>query len=266
MATRPMNVDLDFLSAGRISNLLPAVSANDAVVLSQLEAAIQGLAWKDDVIAASTGGNVNLASPGASLDGVTLTSGDRILLKDQTAPAENGIYVWTGAAAALTRAVDASTGAELSAAVVTASQGTTNAGTSWRQSAVVTTIDTDPVTFASFGASPGAATTTSTGVVELATQTEVDTGTDTSRVVTPETLANSTRTIKRFAASFGDGVATSFNIVHNIGQTDVDVVVWETTGTLRQVDCEVRIVDANTVQILTNTAIAANAYRAVVKY
>ena len=43
----------------------------------------------------------------------------RILLKDQTAPAENGIYDWNGGAAALTRSVDADSATELSGATVT---------------------------------------------------------------------------------------------------------------------------------------------------
>jgi len=44
---------------------------------------------------------------------------------------------------------------------------------------------------AAFTALKQAATTTSSGVVELATQAEVDAGTDTTRAITPDTLANS---------------------------------------------------------------------------
>lgn len=54
------------------------------------------------VRASSTGSNISLSSPGASLDGISLSSGDLILLKDQTTASQNGVYVWNGASSALT--------------------------------------------------------------------------------------------------------------------------------------------------------------------
>jgi phage-related tail fiber protein len=59
--------------------------------------------WKDAVRLATTG-NVDLASPPTSIDGVTLATRDRILVKDQTMAAQNGIYV--SAAGSLTRSSD----------------------------------------------------------------------------------------------------------------------------------------------------------------
>jgi phage-related tail fiber protein len=86
---------------------------------------------KQSCRAASTG-NVNTASPGATLDGVSLTSGDRVFLKDQTTPAQNGIYDWTGAASALTRSADSDTAAKCSdSMLVTVEQGTVHKDTVW---------------------------------------------------------------------------------------------------------------------------------------
>ena len=86
---------------------------------------------KDDVRAASTA-NVNTALPGASLDGVTLASGDRVLLKNQSAAAENGIYVWTSGVTALTRASDANSAALFVYGFkVFVREGTANAATYW---------------------------------------------------------------------------------------------------------------------------------------
>ena len=48
-----------------------------------------------------------------------MVAADRFLAKNQTAPAENGIYIWNGAAVAATRALDANTAAELEQAIVT---------------------------------------------------------------------------------------------------------------------------------------------------
>lgn len=87
---------------------------------------------KADVQAASTV-NINLAAPGATIDTRTMASGDRFLAKDQTAPAQNGVYVWNGASTPATRAADADTSADLGYAFVTVRVGSTGTqeGTSW---------------------------------------------------------------------------------------------------------------------------------------
>jgi hypothetical protein len=59
-----------------------------------------------DVMAASFA-PVTLTAPGATLDGVTLTAGDRVLIAGQAAFKDDGIYVWNGAAVPMTRAADA---------------------------------------------------------------------------------------------------------------------------------------------------------------
>lgn len=90
------------------------------------------LPWKHVVRAASTA-NGTLASAfenGDTLDGVTLATGDRILLKNQTAGAENGIYI-VNPSGAPTRATDADDGFELLGAIVWVSEGTTNADSIW---------------------------------------------------------------------------------------------------------------------------------------
>ena len=48
-------VDLDFDNVAKIIGLLPATDGTGAVNLDQLNAAIEGLNWKDSVRAASTG-------------------------------------------------------------------------------------------------------------------------------------------------------------------------------------------------------------------
>ena len=72
--------------------------------------------------------NVTISAPGASIDGVTLAAGNLVLLKDQTAGAENGLYVWNGAAVPMTRATNSDTTAEVSPGMyVFVSEGTVNA-------------------------------------------------------------------------------------------------------------------------------------------
>lgn len=114
---------------------------------------------KTAVRAASTA-NVTIATPGATIDGVTLATNDRILLKDQSTPAQNGIYVFNGSAVAATRATDAATSADfVKLFQVGVSEGTANSATLWMfsQSAAFT-LATTAVTFAKINSAGGSVT------------------------------------------------------------------------------------------------------------
>lgn len=84
--------------------------------------------WKQPVRCASTA-NVVIATgleAGDAIDGVTLVAGDRVLLKNQSAATENGVYVAVQSGAGV-RAEDAAVGSHLVHAVVGVEQGTVNA-------------------------------------------------------------------------------------------------------------------------------------------
>jgi hypothetical protein len=87
------------------------------------------------VKAASTTNIASLSNPGtATFDGVVLTAGDRLLLKDQTTPAENGIYVFATSSTAMVKATDfdAINSTEIhTGAVVSVTSGTVSAGLSY---------------------------------------------------------------------------------------------------------------------------------------
>lgn len=86
--------------------------------------------------------NLNLAEPGtAIIDGVILFNGDRVLVKDQTALIENGIYIWRGASSKMTRTTDGDSTTELAGLIVEVQQGATQARSIWRQT---TTTATNP--------------------------------------------------------------------------------------------------------------------------
>lgn len=147
---------------------------NDANAANKgyVDAAVAGVGGIKSPVRAASTGNVNTASPGAALDGVTLVNGNGILLKDQTTPSQNGIYTFNGAASALTRRPDADTAAELlSGTKVAVTEGTVNAGTTWRLSTTGTiVIGTTGLTFTldsvtgQRGTASGLATLDGTGV------------------------------------------------------------------------------------------------------
>ena len=116
------------MGSNKLTSLSPGTAGTDAVNLDQLNAISAGLSWKDSVRAATTAAGT-LASDFEDtdvIDGVTLATGDRILIQDQAAPAENGIYV-VAASGAPTRATDVDTADDILQAAVFVEEGTVNA-------------------------------------------------------------------------------------------------------------------------------------------
>lgn len=264
MASRQHLVDLDFNNVAKILNLLPGSASGEAVTYEQLQGAIEGLNWKDDVRVASTA-NITLSGPGASIDGVTMANGDRFLAKNQTTVAENGFYIFNGAAVAATRSSDASTFAELEGAVTIVTEGTANAGTSWRQTQVNGVIGTNDVVFAAFLSSSPDASETTKGILELATQAETDTGTDDVRALTPLKLKNSKWFNQSKIFTIGDNSATSFNCDHNLNTRNVSATVFRNSGNYDTVLVGETRPTVNRVTLTFNAAPTSNAFIAVVQ-
>lgn len=259
---RKFFTDLDLQSTSKVINLPTPSASGDAVPKSYVDSAIEGLAWKDSA-RVGTQSNLNLSSPGATIDGVTMASQDRVLVRNQTTQADNGIYVWNGSATAMTRALDASTFAELEQAIVTVEEGT-DAGTTWRQTQVNGTIGSSNVIWTSFAAAAPAASETTAGIAELATQAETDAGTDDLRIVTPLKLANWSGRLRKYSTSIGDGSATSYTITHNLSTRDVIIRVFPNSGNYDDVEVDVYRPSTTTATLVFATAPASNAYRVVV--
>lgn len=245
----PVLSSLDFGNLRRVTNLPNAIAAQEPATLAQLQSAIEGLAQKDNV-RVSTQGNTTIASPGATIDGITMVANDRVLVRAQTTTTENGIYIWNGAATPMTRSADANTFDELESALVPVDEGT-NAGQTWRQTAVNGVLGTNPVLWVVFGSASPAASTAAAGIVQLATQGEVDTGTDALKAITPSTLANSAYASKKFGPTvFGDGTATSYTITHNLNTRAANVEVYQSAGNFATVLTEVQRTTVNSVTLL----------------
>ncbi len=133
--------------------------ASQKAVNTKIASTVTGLSWKQAVRAATTAPGTLASSfaNGSVIDGVTLATGDRILIKNQSAGAENGIYV-VAASGVPARATDADSGAELVNATVYISEGTANADTQWTCSTnAAITVGSTSLAFAQLTA--GTATT-----------------------------------------------------------------------------------------------------------
>lgn len=97
--------------------------ANAATSAAQAAAAANGMKYRS--VRAGSTANVASLSGTITIDGVSLASGERVLLKDQTTPSQNGIYVV--AAGAWSRASDMDTWSEVVSTVVVIEEGTVNA-------------------------------------------------------------------------------------------------------------------------------------------
>jgi hypothetical protein len=151
-------------------------NSTDGVNKSYVDSIASGFDHKDTVIATTTadlnatydngasGVGATLTNAGAqtafSIDGVTLSAGQRVLIKDQTDAFENGVYTVTteGDGATnwvLTRATDYDEVAEMgNGSLVPVKSGTQYPNTTWMQSTTVTTIGTDDIDYNKFQSTP----------------------------------------------------------------------------------------------------------------
>ena len=126
-------------------------NASDVAIKSYVDGLVgAGVFWKEPARVASTA-NINLSNPGgSSFDGITLSGGDRILVKNQTTASQNGVYDFNGAASAMTRSADANSADELNGLAIFIKEGSDNADQGYYQSAEISSLGSDSVTFVQF--------------------------------------------------------------------------------------------------------------------
>ena len=138
------------VSSKRITSVAEPTQAQDAATKAYVDAVKTGLDVKDSVRAATTA-NITLSNT-QTIDGVALSVGDRVLVKDQSTASQNGIYVV--AAGAWTRAsdFDNTPGTEItSGAFAFVEEGTTNSDSGWVLTTDGTiTLGTTSLTFVQF--------------------------------------------------------------------------------------------------------------------
>ena len=186
----------------KVTGLGTPTNASDAATKAYVDGVAEGLHVHASVVAASTS-NVALPTAPATLDGVSLSINDRVLLKNQSTTSENGIYVVINGD--LARAADYNTAAEIDPGdFVFVSGGTVNDNTGWVQTATVTTLGTDPIVFTQFS---GAGTyLAGTGLTLTGNTFSINTGTtvdlSTAQTLTNKTIALGNNTVSGSIAQF----------------------------------------------------------------
>jgi hypothetical protein len=114
------------LTTGTISSA--PVNTTDLVNKAYVDQAAQGLQLLQPAAVATTTNLILLAGL-LTIDGYTVTAGQRVLVKNQTSAQYNGVYV--AAVGTWSRATDTDTYAELQNIYLFVTNGSTNAGTAW---------------------------------------------------------------------------------------------------------------------------------------
>lgn len=104
------------------------------------------------------------------------------------------------------------------------------------------------------------ATTSATGVSQLATQAEAQAKANTVKAVTPASLADFAR---KYTTTIGNASATSFALTHGLGSQFVTVQVYD-ASTNEQIECDIVLTSATVATVSFSTAPASNAYRVVI--
>jgi hypothetical protein len=250
--------NLDFGSAAKGINHPTPTASGDLVNKAYADSIAAGLIPKPSVRAASTGANVTIASPGATLDGVSLNVGDRILLKDQTTTSQNGIWSWNGPTGALTRPSDFGSGSTQSVGVtVYVGEGALNIGSQYTLIESATgqsqiTVDTTAETWTQTNGLGDV--TVQAPITKNGNQIQLNSG-NPLPMINGGTGASSVAGARValavagvYAQNIGDGTSTSFNVNHGLNSTDIQVTIIDiASGSKEWVDWTV--VDANHVTI-----------------
>ena len=199
----------------KIVNLAAPTAASDAATKTYVDSAVAGLSSGQILkgpVKALVKTNINTASPGATLDGVTAAANDVYWLGGQTTASQNGPWVWNGASSPMSRPANFNS---TTADAYVGAYWIVTAGTS-ADTLLLMTNDT-------FTLGTTAATYKIIDVAQAAAAP--------------------------FEQDLGDGSATSFTITHNLNTKAVAVHVFRNASPFDEIDVFISRPSVNTVTV-----------------
>jgi len=268
-------------------NFSDPTSATDLSTKQYVDNLVNGLSWKNEVrVATTTNGTLATAyANGQTVDGITLATNDRILLKNQTTQADNGIYT-VNSAGAPTRATDDDSTAEMNNASVYVTDGTVGSGTAWTQTTKNPTIGSSNIVWsqipstaytASLGVTlsgsdfrlaagvSGAGLTLTSGVLDVvAADTSLTVNADSVQVnpaasggLTVSSGLKVDSTVARIFRQATNANSTSIAVTHNLGTAAVIARVF-ITSTGEEIECDVTATSTTVTTFVFGSAPALN--------
>jgi len=218
------------MGTNRVTGMGDPVNLQDAATKNYVDSVAQGLDVKGSVRVATTG-NITLSGT-QTIDGVAVIAGDRVLVKDQTAQAENGVYVV--ASGSWTRSTDMDVWTELPGAFVFVESGTVNDNSGWVCTVSAGgTLGSTAVTFEQFSGAgqinAGAGLTKSGNTIQVntASSTRIVVGADEIDLATTGITAGTYRSITvdqwgRVTAGTNPTTISGYSITDAYTKTEVD--------------------------------------------
>jgi hypothetical protein len=208
---------------------------------------------------AGVGATLTLSVALTVLDGYTLLNGDRVLVKNEVAQANNGIYTWATGGTVLTRATDFDTAAEMASGDFTfVTNGTLYANTGWVQTDPVTTVGTSPVTWVQF--SGAGAYTAGTGLTLAGTQFSI-----TNTAVTAGSYGSAS-SVPTYTVNAQGQLTAASNTTIAIANTQVSGLGTMSTQNANAVAITGGAVDGATVGATTATTVRGTTITATTQY
>jgi hypothetical protein len=241
------------MGTNKITGLGTPTDSTDAATKGYVDNAVVGIDWKASVRAATTE-DITLSSDlenGDVVDGVTLATGDRVLVKNQSTGSQNGIYV-VKASGAPDRSTDADSGTEVTANfAVFVEEGTVNADSGFtltNNGAII--IGTTALVFTQFTGL--GQVTAGDGLTKTGNTLNVAAGTGisiTGDAVTNEGVLSITGTADQVVASASTGAVT-LSLPQSIGSTSTPTFGSVTVGSVTLTDALI----GTATQALTTTS------------
>jgi len=215
-----------------IQQLANPVNAQDAATKSYVDSAVAGIASAGNTVLAATTVNITLSGT-QTIDGIAISAGQKVLVKNQTSAANNGIYLCQSGA--WTRDSSMNNWSQVAGMIISVEEGTSQADTVWLSTADPGgTLGTTPITFVQL---PGPSDIIAGQGLTRTGQTLNVTCPDQSLTLAVGAVSvklDTTKALLTTASGIAIQTNNSLNFTGNKLNVDGGVVLWKTDLVVRE--------------------------------